>query len=436
MSMRNSTVRAVNRLAAHWAGAHRGDAGTVFTAAGVWPLLAPLADGAAGPARAELAEALGIPAERAAGAARELLAALEGVRGLRAATGLWTRADLPLEAAWLERLAPGGHGTLSGGAEADHQALDAWADRQTDGLVKRMPVTLTEGPDGTKLVLASALALKTKWIRPFTEWPGEAAEGPWAGRPLRMLHRSTALPDRVGVAEGPAGAVTLLEVVGDTGVDVHLVLGEPGAPPGAVLSTGIEAATRVRPVVPASRLPEGRPGPGLTIATVLAVNPEPRLVAKAPAFEVRAEHDLLEQAGLFGLEEARDNTRGHFPGISSAPLAIGSARQSAVARFQAEGFEAAAVTAVAMAPGSALPPRTRYRVRRTEVSFDRPFGFLAVHRTSRLVLAAGWVSDPVPYAEPPEKTEEEKRREEEEADAQWEEEERAAAASRPAPPSP
>ncbi|MGW2486043.1 hypothetical protein ACWCV9_02330 [Streptomyces sp. NPDC001606] len=26
--------------------------------------------------------------------------------------------------------------------------------------------------------------------------------------------------------------------------------------------------------------------------------------------------------------------------------------------------------------------------------FRRPFGFLAVHRASRLVLASGWVTDP------------------------------------------
>ncbi|MFH7597810.1 serpin family protein [Streptomyces racemochromogenes] len=420
MSMRISTVRAVNRLTARWAGAHGGDTGTVFTAAGVWPLLAPLADGAAGPARAELAEALGLPADRAAEAARELLAALDGVRGLRAATGLWTREDLPLEAAWLERLAPGSHGALSGSAEADHKALDAWAERRTDGLVKRMPVTLTEGPDGTRLVLASALMLRTKWLRPFGEWPGEPDAGPWAGRPVRMLHRTTALPDRVRVAQGAAGAVTLLEVVGDGGVDVHLVLGEPGARPGGVLGTGVEAVTRVRPATPASLLPVGRPGPGLAVADVLAVSPEPRLVVKTPAFEVRAEHDLLERAHLFGLEQACDSSRGHFPGISSVPLAIGSARQSAVARFHAEGFEAAAVTAMGAVGGCGVPPRARYRVRRAEVSFDRPFGFLAVHRTSRLVVAAGWVTDPLAYEEPAEKTLEEKLREEAEA---WEAEE-------------
>ncbi|MEJ8670964.1 hypothetical protein WKI71_28885 [Streptomyces sp. MS1.AVA.1] len=32
-------------------------------------------------------------------------------------------------------------------------------------------------------------------------------------------------------------------------------------------------------------------------------------------------------------------------------------------------------------------------------TYDRPFGFLALHRHSRLVLAAGWVTDPEPYRE-------------------------------------
>ncbi|MFD0358971.1 serpin family protein [Streptomyces sp. NPDC127110] len=397
--MRNSTVRAVNRLTARWAAeASGGDGGTVFTAAGVWPLLALLADGAAGPARAELAEALGIPAGDAAEAARELLAALAGVRGLRAATGLWARADLPLEQSWLTGLPNGTRGTLTGDPASDRKTLDAWAAERTDGLVERMPVALPEGPDAVRLVLASALALRLKWIRPFSEYPQRMHEGPWAGRELVVLRRTTSLLDRAKVAHGPAGPVTLLEVVGDTGVDVHLVLGGPDAPPGTVLTTGIEAAVRARPSTPTSLLPDGNPGPGLTVRTVRSESPEPWLSIATPAFEVRADHDLLARARLFGLESATDRDSGSFPGISSEPLAIGSARQSAVTRFHATGFEAAAVTAFgAVAAGI---PDLRYRARHAHVRFDRPFGFLAVHRTSRLVLAAGWVTDPLPYEEP------------------------------------
>ncbi len=395
--MTNSTVRAANGLTRRWAAARppAGDTGTVLTAAGVWPLLALLADGAGGAAREELAQALRIPAEDAAGAARELLAALAGVRGLRAATGLWARGDLPLEEAWSAELPAGARGTLTGDAHADAKVLDAWASDRTGGLIERMPVDLEED---TRFVLASALALRLKWIRPFLEMPGHVDEGPWAGRPLRRLVRSTSLLDRVRVAHGPAGPVTLLEVVGTTGVDVHLVLGEPGAPAGETLGAGIDAVTRALPSTGAHLLPEGNPGPGLSVGTAPARSPRPWLTAWTVAFDVRAEHDLLGQARLFGLETASDGSRGHFPGISAGPLAIGSARQTALARFGAEGFEAAAVTAVAAAPGAA-PPRPRYRVRRAEVRFDRPFGFLAVHRTSRLVLAAGWVDEPGTVAE-------------------------------------
>ncbi|MGW7546526.1 hypothetical protein ACWGKQ_36280 [Streptomyces sp. NPDC054770] len=34
---------------------------------------------------------------------------------------------------------------------------------------------------------------------------------------------------------------------------------------------------------------------------------------------------------------------------------------------------------------------------RISAAFARPFGFLALHRHSRLVLAAGWVMDPLPF---------------------------------------
>ena len=34
-----------------------------------------------------------------------------------------------------------------------------------------------------------------------------------------------------------------------------------------------------------------------------------------------------------------------------------------------------------------------------EAAFDRPLGFPTVHRTSRLVMAAGWVAEPVPFPE-------------------------------------
>ncbi|MGN5385552.1 serpin family protein [Streptomyces sp. JL7001] len=395
MTQTNSTVRAVNRLTTRWAArAASGGGGTVFTAAGVWPLLALLADGSAGPARDELAQALGIPADDAAAAARELLAALDGVRGLSAATGLWAAADLPLEEGWSAGLPPGTRGTLTGDPEGDGKVLDAWASDRTGGLVDRMPVTLQ--PD-TRVVLASALALTLKWAEPFHEFPRYGSDGPWAGRHLRNLVRTTPSLAPVRVAEGSAGPVTILEVTGarDMDMDVHLLLGGPSASAAEVLATGVAAAGGALPSVGGDALPDGSPGPGLGIATVDASGPQPRLCVTTVAFSLSAEHDLLEDAALFGLLTATDSDYGHFPGISAGPLAISSARQSAMARFHAEGFEAAAVTAIAARPGGAAR-RASHRARRADVRFDRPFGFLAVHRASGLVLAAGWVTDPEP----------------------------------------
>ncbi len=64
-----------------------------------------------------------------------------------------------------------------------------------------------------------------------------------------------------------------------------------------------------------------------------------------------------------------------------------------MARFFAEGFEAAAVTAFGVALIGAPPDEDR-QVTLVSVTVDRPFGFLAVHRPSRLAVVAGWVDSP------------------------------------------
>ncbi|WP_395574456.1 serpin family protein [Streptomyces sp. BK79] len=393
MRVTNATIRAVNDLTARWAATTRG--GTVFSAVGVWPLLALLADGAAGRARAELEEAVGLPADRAAGAARDLLAGLGSVRGLESALGLWTRRTLELREEWEAGLPVGAHGVLTGDLEADGASLDAWAAKRTGGLIERMPVAVT--PD-TEMVLASALALRTRWLKPFEEGWLIPETGPWTGRELGSLWRRSALLDRVGVADTPHGHVTELKVLGDTAVDVHLLLGEEGTAPGRVLGAGVGILAREHPVTPGTHLPYGEPGPGLDVVREGTTRPgPPTLDVTLPPYSVTSEHDLLERPELFGLTTAVRRVPGHFPGVSAYPLCVEAARQSALARFGARGFEAATVTAIGMRGGGL--PRLRWLRTTVRAVFDRPFGFLAVHRHTRLVLAAGWVTDPEPYRE-------------------------------------
>ncbi|MCX5360993.1 proteinase inhibitor I4 serpin [Streptomyces sp. NBC_00124] len=397
MAVTNATIRAVNDLTARWAGVSEG--GTVFSAAGVWPLLAFLADGAGGAARGELAEAVGMPAEEAAGAARELLAVMGRMRGLDSALGLWTKRTLELRERWEAGLPLEAHGVLTGDVGVDKGALDAWAVKRTGGLIEEMPVQVTED---TEMVLASALALRTEWLSRFWERPLWPRTGPWQDRQLVGLRRSSEVLDRVGVADTPDGHVTELKVLGDNAIDVHLLLGEERMTPGQVLGAGVDLLARRRAVVPGDRLPYGEVGPGLRVGRVRSATPDPPILdTTTVAFGMSAEHDLLELHRLFGLTTAATDTdRGHFPEISDFPMVIRAARQSAMAKFTALGFRAAAVTAIG-AVGAGIP-RLRWVTTRIDATFDRPFGFLAVHRHSRLVLASGWVTDPTEYPEDPE----------------------------------
>jgi len=386
------TVRAVNSLAADWALAApaNGD-GTVFMPAGVWPLLAFLAAGANAPVRAELEDALRMPVAEATEHARGLLATLRGRPGIGAALGLWASDSLLPDPRWLAELPEHVHGSLTGDPATDRARLDDWAARSTDGLIDSMPITPDEE---TRLILAAALTVRTEWLRPFSRAWYEATDGPWAGRQVGYLGRLTSLLDRVAVAETPAGPVTELRVHGRDNIDVHLLLGEEGALPGQVLAAGVGILAGAHRRVTADLLQDGRPGPGVRIGWVRSYRRDPELHAVIPEFTVNADHDLLAAPDLFGLALAADGGDGRLPGLGGPePLFVAAAAQAATATFGPRGFRAASVTAFSVAVGgsASLPP---YRVRQVTAAFDRPFGFLAVERCSRLVLAAGWVTDP------------------------------------------
>ncbi|WP_277440865.1 serpin family protein [Streptomyces sp. SPB162] len=386
--MDTATVRAVNALTARWTGAAVPPGkGTAFSAVGVWPLLAFLGGAADGPARDELERALGVPADDAIEHGRALLEELGGADGIDAALGVWTKREVPLRGDWLERLPPAVSGRLTGDPAVDRKELDGWAVRNTGGLIKEMPVALD---DRTRMALASALCVQTRWQEPFWASTLEPRRGPWVGRKVAGLRRSGSDLNLLGVAQTSVGALTVLDVQGSNGIDVRLLLGEETAAAGDVLRAGTEVLAGAYEVLPGGRLAEGTPGPGVAVAEVTSFDSEPQLHTATAAFTVSDDHDLLERAELFGLEAARDTDHGHFPGVSDAPLAVGGARQSITASFSAEGFVAAAVTAFSMAAAGVPQDKAKF----VTVTFDRPFGFLAVHRATGLVLTAGWVTDP------------------------------------------
>lgn len=367
-------VRSANRLTARWC-ARFGGGDTVVSAAGVWPLLAILAGCAQGRARTELAEAAGVPAEYAHAAGLELLKTLDASREVTTAIGAWVRPQLTLREEWVRSLPAGTVAALG-----DPARLDAWAREHTDGLITKFPVPITED---TVFALATALLARTRWVVPFLDVPFAPETGPWQGHRGPGLFRGSHPDGSVSILDD---TVTRVVIRGRGELDVHLLIGDES--PDRAIAAGLAALDGE--VAVRTELVPGIVAPSLTVQRRESFGGD-AVCLTLPPFEVRAKHNLFEQAALFGLTAAQDASQGHFPGLAVQPVALDAAAQEVVARFDADGFEAAAVSAVAMAPGG-VPRQEMSTI--TSVEVDRPFGFLAVDRPSGLVLVAGQVTRP------------------------------------------
>ncbi|MFI5910367.1 serpin family protein [Dactylosporangium sp. NPDC051541] len=371
------TTANANALTARWASTLDGDA-TVLSGAGVYVLLALLAPFAAGPAREELLAVAPAPL------------ALPESPTTRMATAVWSRSEVPLTDEFTAAVPEELRGKLTGDPEVDQPELDAWASAQTEGEIPRMPVTVDTD---TLMVLAGALLVRTAWAERFEDGVQRPPGGPWAGRELAGLHRRGRGAEALRalrVVDSTDGPLTLLTVAGDEDVDVVLALGAADSPAAAVLPAAIAGLHSDQSLAVGS-------GPGVSVRVVEAVDDVPELAVSTVRFRVEAKHDLLAHAPVFGLQAATDASVGHFPGMSPVPLAVSQARQDAVAEFTGTGFKAAAVTGIAMRLAGAFFPQLDHRKEVTSVVFDRPFGFLAVHRPTGLVLVAGWVAEPQPF---------------------------------------
>ncbi|TCJ95123.1 serpin family protein [Nocardia alba] len=367
-------VRASNALTGRWC-ATFGDGDAVVSGAGLWPLLALLAGAASGRARDELAAVVGVVAEQAHAAGLDMLKSLDTSREVSTAIGVWFRAGFTLRADWVRSMPTGTVGELG-----DRAALDAWAQEQTRGLITKFPVPITAD---TVLALATALQTRTRWAKPFDEIRYAPETGPWQGHRGTGLYR-TSSPDRsVSVLDDD---VTRVIVRGAGELDVHLLV---GADPRHGIATGLAALAGTADA--RTDLPVGTTAPCLSVSRLEAFGGD-AFVLKLPPFDIDNAHDLTRLAPLFGLTTAMDHPGSHFDGLAAEPLVLDAAGQNVMARFDAAGFEAAAVTAVAMAPGGGLPQKTWSTI--TSVDIDRPFGFLAVDRPTGLVLVAGQVTKP------------------------------------------
>ncbi|MBG0812796.1 serpin family protein [Planomonospora sp. ID82291] len=229
-------------------------------------------------------------------------------------------------------------------------AIDAWAEEQTAGRVKKVFDGL--GP-GTRLVIANALCLKADWAVPFTDPPEEAAAFTRAdGRVVRtdLVRVAGEFP----YASGPGWQAVELAYAGSE-LAMWVVLPDAGGSVGDRLAPG--ALTRL-----AGRLERTR------VEVVL------------PRWDFSTGLDLKEPLERLGLRSSG------YPGIADG-LFLDRAVHKATVTVDEWGTEAAAVTGLAFPAAAPAPAEAVFRA-------DRPFAFAIVHRPTLVPLFLGQVADP------------------------------------------
>jgi hypothetical protein len=362
-----------------------GDRHHVASPLGAWLLLGLCAPASAGATRDELAEVLGTDPPTAAAAAAALLDAPHPL--VPSASAVWLRPGYDTSGLidWRAALPR----ATEIGPLPEQAAADAWARERTLGLIEKFPVGLS--PE-VVLVLASALAARVSWEQPFGVAPASTLgpDSAWATRLTRVLrspeygHRSfIATTKRAGdvivhvapAASGGSGSA-------HAGLSVVSVAAAPDIPAGDVLAAAYDLAPTVDRDHPPGRrslfdLPLGAT-PLWTIReepvrTYAAGGREERYSAVLPCWSADSTHDLGARNLGFPAAAA---ALGTLLGIVDFSFA---ARQAAMARYSRYGFEAAAVTALAVAVS--LRPEGIARI--ADLRFGHPYAVVAVATDTR-----------------------------------------------------
>lgn len=355
---------------------------------GVWLLLALVAPAATGERAAEIVGALGVDADTARRAALELLD--HPHPAVSAAVAAWMRDGLDGLDAWRTSLPD----VVDIGPIPSPQQADAWAHERTLGLIEKFPLDVSDA----LVVLASALATRVTWRTPFDVAEAAELRGPWSSAVTTVLSTPGGPGHRVAVVDtARAGRVAVHRASADH-LDVVSVIAEPDVAPAEVLAAahGIAVAWSMPGPLQGRLslfdLPLGD-HPLWTITEVGSDRGGERAGALLPAWHAGSEHKLLQQPGLAVGPALR--TLQELAQVNGPNQAV----QSAVARYGRRGFEAAAVTGMAVAASAALPRPGPFRT--ATVRFGHPYAVVATAQGRDrndpwygLPVFAAWVAEP------------------------------------------
>jgi hypothetical protein len=350
-----------------------------------WLLLALCSPAAGGDEAATLARVLGGGPDEVAGLAAGLLTEPHPL--VAAAAGVWNKTQAA-DSRWLDGLPA----AVARGAIPSPPELDAWAREHTFGLIERFPLRVT---DQVHLLLATALATKVSWDCPFELTPATAL-GPTSIWPQKLAQvlKSPEHPSHSAFISttARAGDVAMHVAEARGGLLVASVIARPQVAPSEVLAAAHELAIAIATGSPPPRrslfdLALGD-GPLWTITEEPAGGgARERCRAVLPAWTATDRYEL-------------DDPR---LGFGAAAKALGGgdpwqAAQAATATYSRTGFEAAAVTAVAIA--MAMYSRSGQR-RVAELRFGHPYAVVAVTSDPSggpwqgVPVFSAWITEPV-----------------------------------------
>ena len=363
-----------------------GDRHHVASPLGAWLLLALAAPASTGEDRETLTDVLGCDVDAAAQAAARLLADPHPL--VAAAAAVWTAHDYTGTDDFRRWLA-GVPTAVTTGDLPGQADLDCWAREHSFGLIDRFPLDTSLA----FLVLATALATKVSWQMPFQISAASSlgTDSTWAGQLDRVLRTPTG-PGARGHEQFVASTPDVRDVIVHAatavgGLLVVSVAALPDVRAERVLALAYDLGGRLATDRRVERrgladLPVGE-GALWAVSEVLAESDS--CSAVLPAWSASSEHDLTNP--VLGFPAAK---RGLVPG--PAPW---EARQAAMARYSRTGFEAAAVSAMAIALGAHIPAQHRH----AELRFGHPYGVVAVVQDDRspwhgLPVFSAWVTEP------------------------------------------
>ena len=231
-------------------------------------------------------------------------------------------------------------------------------------MIEKFPIEIT---NEIYLLLATALATKVSWDRPFDLAPASAlgSGSPW-GQQVEHVLASPLGHSAFVASTTQAGDVAVHVGRARDGLLVVSVIAAADVPAGEVLAVGHVLATDLafgRPVPKRSLfdLPLGD-GPLWSVREEMSpAGARESCYAFLPAWEANSMHELADPRLGFG--------------AAAAALGRGDpwqAAQAAMARYTRVGFEAAAITAIGIALSARLPGRTAV------VRFCHPYAVIAV----------------------------------------------------------